>query len=225
MSGKIVLYNLNLSPPVRVVKTVARLLDLDLEIRDVDLLNGEHLKEPYIKLNPEHTVPTLVDTDGFAIWDSHTICAYLVDKYAKDDSLYPKDLQLRARCNQRLFFDASSLFVRLRDCSVHVLWKGGKEVPKDKVDPIYAAYDILEVFLASDPFLVGNKLTIADISVSITLGLLEVYAPLQSDKHPKILAWLKRVKETIPFFDEINSSSPEQYNKMIQGALEKNRQS
>lgn len=57
-------------------------------------------------------MPTL-DDKGFIIWDSQAICAYLVDKYGKDDKLYPKDLQLRARCNQRLFFNASSLFVRL----------------------------------------------------------------------------------------------------------------
>lgn len=167
----------------------------------------------------------MVDTDGFAIWDSHAICAYLVDKYAKNDALYPKDLQLRAKCNQRLFFDASSLFVRLRDCSVHVFWKGGKEIPQDKVDPMYAAYEILEKFLASDLFLVGNQLTIADISAAVTLLLLEVYAPLQNDKHPKILAWLKRIRETIPFFDEINLSSTDQYRQMVQGALEKNKQS
>lgn len=33
---------------------------------------------------------------------------YLVDKYAKDDSLYPKDLTVRARINQRLFFGAGT---------------------------------------------------------------------------------------------------------------------
>jgi len=223
MSGKIVLYNLDLSPPVRTVKTTAKLLGLELDVRNIDLMNGEHLKEPYIKLNPEHTVPTLVDTDGFAIWDSHAISAYLVDKYAKNDSLYPKDLQLRARCNQRMFFEASSLFVRLRECSIHILWKGGKEVPQDKVEQMYTAYDILETFLASDPFLVGKQLTIADICTSLTVLLLEVYAPLKSDKHPKILAWLKRIRENIPFFDELNSSSVDQYRKMVQGAMEKNQ--
>lgn len=148
-----------------------------------------------------------------------------MDKYAKDDSLYPKDLQLRARCNQRMFFDAASLFVRLRDCSMHVLFKGGKEIPQDKVDPIYAAYEILEAFLVKDPFLVGNKLTIADICVATTILLLEVYAPLKTDKHPKTLDWLKRVRQTIPFFDELNLSSTDQYRSLVQGALEKNRQS
>lgn len=191
---------------------------------DIDLLNGEHLKEPYISLNPEHTVPTLVDGD-FVIWDSHAICIYLIDKYGKNDALYPKDLQLRAKCNQRLFFDAASLFPRLRDCSVYVFWKGGKEIPQDKIEPMYAAYDILETFLKSDPFLVGKNLTLADICVALTILLLGgVYAPLQADKYPQILSWLSRVSQTIPFFDELNAKYTDVYRQLVQGALEKNKQ-
>ena len=159
------------------------------------------------------------------IWESHAICAYLVDKYAEDDSLYPKDLQLRAKCNQRLFFDASSLFVRLRDCSLHILRKGGKDIPQDKIDPIYDAYEILEAFLATDPFLVGDKLTIADICVSISAVAFQDYAPIQTEKYPKTSAWLKRISRAIPFFDELNATGVEDYRKILQAALEKNRQS
>lgn len=138
--------------------------------------------------------------NGCVIWDSHAICAYLIDKYGKDDSLYPRDLQLRARCTQRLFFEAASLFVRLQDCTIHI-FKGNKEVPQHEIDSIYEAYEILEVFLASDPFLVGNNLTIADICTSVTVILLANFAPLQSDKHPKFLAWLKCLSPSISFFN------------------------
>jgi hypothetical protein len=42
----------------------------------------------------------------------------LISKYGKDDSLYPKDLQKRAVVDQRLHFDSSILFPRLRDIVV-----------------------------------------------------------------------------------------------------------
>jgi glutathione S-transferase len=64
------------------------------------------------QINPFHTVPTLQDED-FTIWDSHAINAYLVDKHADDDSLYPKDLQKRAVVDQRLHFDSHVLSARL----------------------------------------------------------------------------------------------------------------
>lgn len=175
------------------------------------------------QLNPEHTVPTLVDGE-FVIWDSHAICMYLIEKYGKTDQLYPKDIQLRAKCNQRLFFDASSLFVRLRDCSVHVFFNGGSEIPQNKIDPMYSAFEILEAFLANDPFLVGKQLTIADISAAISVLVLEIYAPLQADKHPKIVAWLNRVKQTIPFFDDVNAKEVEGYRQLLHTALAKNKQ-
>lgn len=47
------------------------------------------------------------------IISSHAIAIYLVEKYAKDNYLYPKnDLRLRSVINDRLFFDASFLFPR-----------------------------------------------------------------------------------------------------------------
>lgn len=44
---------------------------------------------------------------------SRTIMKFLVDKYAKDDSLYPKDLKTRAVVNARLDFDNGSLWPKL----------------------------------------------------------------------------------------------------------------
>lgn len=37
---------------------------------------------------------------------------YLMDKYAKDDSLYPKDLKARAIINARLDFGLGTLWAR-----------------------------------------------------------------------------------------------------------------
>lgn len=172
-------------------------------------------------MNPEHTVPTLVD-NGIVIWDSHTICAYLVDKYAKDDSLYPKDLVKRARINQRLFFDAGSLFVRLRDVSVSVLFKGATEIPAEKTDPIYAAFELLEAFLATDPFLGGDHLTIADLSVAANVEPLAVLAPFNG-KYSKINEWLGRIKTTLPWYQEFNQKHIETYGKLVFGTIEKNK--
>ena len=59
-----------------------------------------------------------MDDDGFAIWDSHAIMAYLVSKYAKNDSLYPQDLKKRAIINQRLFFESSAVFFHMKNIAV-----------------------------------------------------------------------------------------------------------
>lgn len=61
-------------------------------------------------MNPQHTVPFLVDVDEFTVCDSHVIMAYLVGQYGKDDSLYPKDLKKRAIVDQRLYFECGNIF-------------------------------------------------------------------------------------------------------------------
>lgn len=60
-------------------------------------------------------------TDGDTIiWDSHAIIAYLVRKYGKDDSLYPKDFAKRALVDQRLHFEGSVVFVTIRQIVVSI---------------------------------------------------------------------------------------------------------
>lgn len=68
-------------------------------------------------MNPQHTIPTLVDED-FIIWDSHAIAGYLVGKYASDDTLYPKEPKKRALVDQRLHFDSGILFPRVHNLVV-----------------------------------------------------------------------------------------------------------
>lgn len=182
---------------------------------------NEHLVR--LQINPEHTVPTL-DDNGFVIWDCHAICAYLVDKFDRDDQLYPRDQRLRAKCNQRMFFNASNLSVRLIDIGTPIYFKGSTEIPKDNVELIVTALEILEHFLARDPFLVGTKLTIADICVGVIVPFLAVFTPMSDSKFPNILAWLHRISQIIPFYDEMNARYPLQYRQLIQDHLQRNRQ-
>ncbi|XP_047004711.1 glutathione S-transferase 1-like [Schistocerca americana] len=45
----------------------------------------------------------------------HVIPTYLVSRYGKDDSLCPKDLKMRALVDQRLYFNATALFPRIKN--------------------------------------------------------------------------------------------------------------
>lgn len=44
---------------------------------------------------------------------------YLVAAYAKDDSLYPADIRVRAQVDQRLQFDLGTLYQRFGDYYVN----------------------------------------------------------------------------------------------------------
>jgi len=53
----------------------------------LDLLKGEHKTEEYEKINPNKTVPTMVDGE-IIINESRVIAAFLVNKYGPDSNLY-----------------------------------------------------------------------------------------------------------------------------------------
>ncbi|XP_074330472.1 glutathione S-transferase 2-like isoform X3 [Apium graveolens] len=60
----------------------------------VDMLNGQHLTDEFLKLSPLGMVPALVDGD-IIIADSFAILMYLEEKYPQHP-LLPNDLQKRA---------------------------------------------------------------------------------------------------------------------------------
>lgn len=161
--------------------------------------------------------------DGTSIWDSHVIIAYLVDKYGSDDQLYPKDLVIRAKVNQRLFFEASNLSPKLREATFPIFFQDGLMPPQDKVDDMYASLNILETFLNTNSYLVGNDWTIADVSVANTILLLQFYAPLTNEKFPKILEWLDRIDQNVPYFAEINGDYPTIMAEAIAATVERNK--
>ena len=96
----------------------AKLVDVHLHLKAIDLTAGEQLKPRIRKMNPQHTVPIL-DDSGFYVCEGHAICAYLVNRYAKDDTLYPKDPQKRAVVDQKLYFDLGQFYSSFADSYVN----------------------------------------------------------------------------------------------------------
>lgn len=164
-----------------------------------------------------------MDDDGFIVWDSHAIATYLIDKYAENDTLYPKDLRIRARCNQRLFFNNGILFPRFRTIS-KLIFSGSDSFPDEFVESIQSTYKTLTAFLETDPFLVGTQLTIADIYVCVLITCLSstVTPVTADDQYPEIVAWMARIKEEIPFFDEMNEQYVNEFNEIIVAKMNSN---
>lgn len=107
------LYHTPGSPPSRSVLMTIRNLGLEVDIQIVDLATGEHLTPEFVKLNPMHQVPVLVDAD-FVLSESRAIQAYLVNSKKPGSDLYPSDPQTRAIVDQLLYFDATAFFSILK---------------------------------------------------------------------------------------------------------------
>lgn len=86
-----------------------RILNINASIKQVDLRAGQHHDEEFLKLNPAHQIPVLVDGD-FVVTESRAIMAYLVNSRKPGSPLYPVNSKARARVDQRLYYDAIVLF-------------------------------------------------------------------------------------------------------------------
>jgi glutathione S-transferase len=183
----------------------------------IDMFAGEHRSPEFMKINPMGKVPALID-DDFNVYDSHAIAIYMVEKFAKDDSMYPKDLKLRTVVNQRLFFDASYLFQRLYEVLIPLYYGQHKEIPESKLVEVHMAYKIIEGFFdTGNAFVTGDTFTIADASIWTTLGSFRLLVPIEASKYPKLSAWLDLMgtRETA----EINNTGAQEHFAFIQRCI------
>lgn len=212
--GKLVLYGIEASPPVRTVLLTLNALDLPYEFVAVDLFAQGNKSEEYLKINPTGTVPALLD-DGQAISDSHAISAYLTSKYGKDDSLYPKDLVKRSVVDHRLYFDAGVAFERaLRGTTKPILFNNETNVPQQKINNIAEVYDIVNKLLQNHPYVAGDNLTIADFSLITSISSLQAYLESDVAKYPNLVAWIKRL-EQLPYYEKANGNGVKQLIELI----------
>ncbi|KAH8279112.1 hypothetical protein KR026_001995 [Drosophila bipectinata] len=212
--GKLTLYGVDRSPPVRAVLLTLNALGLEFEFKVVNLLEKEHLQPEFLKMNPLHTVPTL-DDDGFYLYDSHAINAYLVSKYGKDDSLYPKNLQKRAIVDQRLHYDSSVVVTTNRAITFPLFWENNSQIPKARIDALEGVYKNLNILLESSDYLAGETLTIADFSVIAGLSGIVAFLEVDATKYPKLAAWVERIKQ-LPYYEEANGSRVVKLHEFIQ---------
>lgn len=124
-----------------------------------------------------------------------------MDKYGKDDSLYPKDPQKRAVVNQRLFFDIGTFYQNFSDYYYPVMeaMMAKKTLVGDpkKYEKSQEAARLLDGFLANSKYAAGDEITIADFSLLPGVTIFDVsgfdYTP-----YPNILRWYELCKKTLP---------------------------
>lgn len=191
-------YYTSASTSCNAIIMVAKAVGVELNLIPTDLRKGEHLTPEFLKINPQHTIPTIHD-NGFSLWETRAILTYLVDKYAADDSLYPKDAQKRALINQRLYFDMGTLYKAFGDYFYPIMHK--QPADPEKFKGIEAAFAFLDTFLEGEKFLAGDYLSVADF---ITGANLYAFTLLDIDlgKYANVKRWLASLDNVLPGYEE-----------------------
>jgi glutathione S-transferase len=172
-----------------------------LEYQVIDLFTGEHYQPPYEAINPNRLVPVLED-GAFRLTESSAILKYLAEKTGSP--AYPKDLQQRARVNERMDWVNTQL---CRDLAYGFIYPQIFPTHKRRSDEAHEAtlqwgkeraqtwLKVLDdhVLGGVNPYLCGSTLTLADYFCASFVALAELTG---SDlaAYPNVQRWLGRMK-------------------------------
>lgn len=190
-----------ISTTSRTIMLFAAESGIPLEMHVVDLFTGEHMQPAYAGLNPNRLVPVLEDGD-FVLTESSAILKYLAEK--TDSPAYPKDLQKRARVNERMDWTNTQL---CSDLAYGLVYPQIFDAHKRRSDESQAAQlerskerartwlTVLNdsILAPGNNYLCGDAITIADYHAVSYVQLAEV---IGSDlaAYPNIKRWLGRMK-------------------------------
>jgi glutathione S-transferase len=130
----------------------------------INLAAGEHKSADYRAINPMAKVPAL--TDGVvAVTESGAICAYVAEVHPEAGLAPPVSDPARAHYLRWLFFSPGCIeqafLAKFANVSVRPEAAGYGDF--DRV------FDVLEAAVATDPWLLGEKFSAADVMIGLDL--------------------------------------------------------
>jgi glutathione S-transferase len=181
------------------VRLTAAVLGQKLAETRLDFAKGEHKSPEYLALNPNGAVPTLVDGD-LVLSESRAIMQYLASK-KPESGLLPRDEQACADVTRWQFWDAAHFSPQLGTLTFEKIIKaltGIGQPDQSKIDEAMAGFRrfgaVLNQHLNGKQFIVGNSLTLADLTIASSLMYAQqTEAP--TGELPNLLSWFSRISD------------------------------
>jgi glutathione S-transferase len=160
----------------------------------------------YRKLNPNGRVPTIED-GGYVLWESNSIMRYLAMKYG-GAALYPAEPATRASVDRWLDWQLSVMV----PADVPIFF-GTIRTPPDKHDKAAIAagakklaevHKILDAALESKSYLVGDRLTLADIALGMYAHRYYANPYFEKAEFPHMKAWYERLRQWPPYKEHVD---------------------
>ncbi|MEH6677451.1 glutathione S-transferase family protein [Phenylobacterium sp.] len=180
------------------VRWTAERLGLDYEWIEIDLLKGETRTPQFLAINPAGQVPVVILSDGRPLAQSNAILLHL----AEGSDLIPADAYARAQMLEWMFWEQYSHEPYVAVARFRVRYEGR---PVERLEPRLvergaAALQRLEDALAAGLFLVGDKLSLADVAL-VAYTRLAGEGGFDLSRYPQVQAWIARVEAALPIKD------------------------
>ncbi|MBL6614053.1 MAG: glutathione S-transferase family protein [Reyranella sp.] len=163
------------------------------------------LPAAYLALHPFGRVPTLVH-DGFVLYETGAITRY-VDRAFPGPALQPREPRALARMDQLIgVIDSYGYWPMVRQVFSHRVFRAAAGRPVDEAEVAHGVAGSAKVLaaleaLATDAFLVGRDLSLADLHVGAMVAYFTLApegAALLTD-YPRLAAWWATISKRASF--------------------------
>ena len=142
-------------------------LGLEFDRTDAGFTYGVVDTPEYRAMNPNGTVPTVIDGDNPPLWETGAILRYLAGKYGSD-AFWPKDPYARADVDRWAEWSKINI---ASNFTAPVFWRTVRTAPSrrdpstidDALHKLSEFLDVAETHLARQRYLTDDHFTLADI--------------------------------------------------------------
>ncbi len=171
------------------------LLEKNLAFEPILLkLNGDQFQSDFLKLNPFHHIPVLVD-DGFSVFESLAILDYLEAKYPQP-SFMPTDAQEIARVRTIELVTVNELppasIVLMKDMLEVAVSQA--QIDKAKQTMATALQYFEDNLDSNNPYFIGDRFTYADIVAGTAVASIP-FLGISLEPYPKVTKWLNNLQQ------------------------------
>lgn len=176
------------------IKLLCSLLGIEHEWIHVDIMAGDTSKAEFLKKNPNGKIPLLELEDGRCLSESNAILNFL----ASGSELLPSDSFKFAKVQQWQFFEQYSHEPYIAVARFIAKYLGLPDERKAEYEAKqsggHKALAVMEKQLSTSPYLAGDSLTTADISL---YGYTHVAheGGFDLNEYPSVLAWIDRIQK------------------------------
>jgi len=188
-----ILYDSPVSGNCYKVRLLLAHLGVSYERRAMDVIDRSNRRDVLGDLNPSLRVPTLVLDEGKPLGESNAILWY----FGEGTRFVPDDRYERAQVLQWMFYEQYELEPALAVVRFWVAYSGRPEgLPDERREELMQAGNrvlaAMERHLEGRKFLVGDRLTLADISLYAYTHVADE-GGFDLGGYPSVRAWLARV--------------------------------
>ena len=195
---KLTLYGDSASGNCLKSRWVADLLGLEYDWVEIDVVGEETQTEDFLALNPVGKVPLARWPDGRTLSESNAIMLYIADATPGGEKFIPADPFQRGQMMSWLFWEQYSheTAIAVRRYHKHLLGKAEEDIDPGLMPKGRRALGVMELQLTRTEYLVGEKLSLADVAlVAYTRWAHE--GGFDLGDFPSVQRWVHRVESDL----------------------------